>query len=290
MARDRLLTALRWAVEDAGLGRPLRTTEQIDGGDLPGPERKLDNPKDAVVFLFQLSVAVAKNCKAQDIDSFAYVTLREVLRCESAEPETLVGPLSALASIYAGMHAYEELEPIIKQLSSKDVASVIAFLRKGYDAAVARAIPTRTPRGFPLPKRKDEELPSGLGNIFGECKIAGDKIIEELAAVCKTGYPDMAHDVYFKRQMAERDGHQSREVYVLECRYYDTIAGKVKAVASSTKLQSIITLFKECIEDRSELRCWYNALPDADERKAHNKNHQLFLDTLKGALRVLEGA
>lgn len=290
MARDRLLTALKWATGDAERGRPLRTAEQIDGGDLPGAGRKLDTPKQAVIFLLQLSVAIAKPCKAQDIDSSVYNKLQEVLPCESADPETLTTPLSALACIYAGMYAYEGLVPTAKALSTTDAASIVSFFKKAHQSAAARAIPTKTPRGFPLPKRKDEPLSSGLGKIFGECKFAGDKITEQFAAICKSEYPHMAHDMYFKRQVAERDGYESRLVYVLECRYYDTIAGKVKAVASPTKLQSVIALFQKCIKDRAELRMWYNALPDEDERKAQNKNHQAFLETLTSALRILEGS
>lgn len=41
----------------------------------------------------------------------------------------------------------------------------------------------------------------------------------EFAAICKAEYPDMAHEMYSKRQIAERDSHRIRDVFVLECKY-----------------------------------------------------------------------
>lgn len=111
-ARCKLVAVLKMAVSEATNATWLRAVEQLDGGDYPGPWRKLETSEKVAEFLFEHYLAVTKPLNMADIQALV-TTQYDSFKQGNTSAEVCKDSRLAVAKAYATTLGYTEMLAIL---------------------------------------------------------------------------------------------------------------------------------------------------------------------------------
>lgn len=265
-----LKAAVSSAIRDATSPRKARTQQQIDGGQFPGPWRKISQWEEKKAFL-------------SDYDSVAKKSKSGLKGIGDLVASTPGSETDKMAAEQALRYNYTSLLPedIAKKYNIPTVRRMdLIDLIKAEKSGSTRASPSATPK-------KDQELLKGLGKVVASYQQLGRDISKCLIDSLPEADKASAETLYTLVTCSERGVFQQYPE-MRSCRAFEVVASKVSK--SGWKMNDKVAgWFVAAIMDRRKLRNWYDHLPNNDERFDHNGQHEHFLQTLIKVAKELLG-
>lgn len=286
-ALDMLRAAFQLAVEDSLSPGWLRTPEQVDGGDFPGPWRTLHTPRDVMEFLIEYDASMQKSVSKSDLET----KVKDMINALAIMSESVSNALlreSAILNNYTDLFNKWFTMPESKPLAVPRNQTI--HCRYAERETTTPSSPESTLTLQARAKRKKFKrkklplhatLPSEVSNSVKIYKINQDVFINLLSRT----EPAAKDKDLFLQQFTF--GMES----VIDCK---DIYFACKIARRSPKFvyrshPQMARALGTAIASRQKAHNWYCRLPHEDPRCESNSGHLQFLEQLRKAQAVLIG-
>jgi hypothetical protein len=308
-ALDVLKAAVKRATEDATTAGWVRTKEQLDGGYFTRPQ-KVSCERGVATALLELNVARMGPSSKRILD----LTLEHELARFEALPARMQAAIMVNSAQRHGLTRKLAAFPRYKDVKHQTAQTIKLVQVATAEARVRKMIPPATDYTYQAPVvisldatgkptttrsgrdtlRNGQSLPSNLVERGLEYQKASRDISTRLVDFLESQF----------KSKPECNKLQIRALYSIEIHYENGVTtkypkmrsgGAFKSIASRARQSGwvmdgeVASWFITAIQNRRELRNWYDRLPSDDYRVKDNEQHEAWLQTMIEVVVALAG-